>query len=106
MEEKDNQLLDLLVLLILFAIICVIFVRGNNEISSSNAADQQNLNVSQFSDFVRPPSEFVSSAQCFGFFDGKEYGGNVMSTPVEDGGGTRQRRSSSSYPDLRQGHWL
>ncbi|KAL2553814.1 hydroxyproline-rich glycoprotein family protein [Forsythia ovata] len=90
------------VLLVLFAIICGVFFRRNDEVSSSEAADQQNLNVSPVPDFVRPPGESVSSAQWFGFSDGKEYGGNVMSTPVGDGGGTRLRRSSSSYPDLRQ----
>ncbi|KAL2485310.1 hydroxyproline-rich glycoprotein family protein [Abeliophyllum distichum] len=73
------------VLLVLFAIICGVFVKRNNEISSFDAADQQNLNVSQVSDFVWLPRESVSSAQWFGFSDDKEYGGNVMRTPVEDG---------------------
>ncbi|CAA2983549.1 Hypothetical predicted protein [Olea europaea subsp. europaea] len=96
---------SLIIVLVLFAILCGVFATVNNDFPSSDAADQQNLHVSQVSDFPRPqPGESVSSSLWYGFFGEKEYGGNVSSTPVRvgDGGGTRLRRSSSSYPDLRQ----
>ncbi|XP_022889224.1 uncharacterized protein LOC111404683 [Olea europaea var. sylvestris] len=96
---------SLIIVLVLFAILCGLFARINYDVPSSDAADQQNLNVPQVSDFARPPpGESVSSSQWYGFFDGKEYGGNESSTPlpVGDGGGTRLRSSSSSYLDLRQ----
>ncbi|CAA2983550.1 formin 20 [Olea europaea subsp. europaea] len=90
---------SLIIVLVLFAILCGLFARINDDVPSSDAADQQNLNVPQVSDFARPPpGESVSSSQWYGFFDGKEYG-DLMSVKSE-GGDSMGPSISCPSPDV------
>ncbi|PIN19844.1 hypothetical protein CDL12_07467 [Handroanthus impetiginosus] len=90
------------ILLVLFAILCGVFARRNED-EAPPADEQENLgSVSSVSSFVNRPRQPVSY-NWMDFPDRKEY--NSTSSSVNgggDGGGGRLRRSSSSYPDLRQ----
>ncbi|KAK4396879.1 hypothetical protein Sango_1524500 [Sesamum angolense] len=82
------------IVLVLFAILCGVFARRNDEAPASgddDAADQRRLeSVSNVSSFVNNPRQSVPG--WMDFPDRKEY--NRISS------GGRLRRSSSSYPDL------
>ncbi|KAK6139638.1 hypothetical protein DH2020_026622 [Rehmannia glutinosa] len=86
------------IVLVVFAILCGVFARRNDGSPPSDDADNQNLtSVSSVSSLVNRPRQSVST--WLDFPDRKEYNsvGDVSSAS-----GSRLRRSSSSYPDLRQ----
>ncbi|XP_073016599.1 uncharacterized protein [Primulina eburnea] len=83
------------ILLVLFAVLCGVFARRNEESSSSDGAET----VQTAYEFVNSGRPSVSGGFWLEYPDRKLYDktSDYMNT-----GGNRLRRSSSSYPDLRR----
>lgn len=99
------------IILVLFAILCGIFARKNDDESASGEEDDNSVSSSNAPSVARNistnvvgESESVSiSQQWFGFSERNKIYHPVNSTPAGGANGARGlRRSSSSYPDLRQ----
>ncbi|OMO91713.1 hypothetical protein COLO4_18154 [Corchorus olitorius] len=94
------------ILLVLFAILCGVFARRNDDVdnnSNNNNNNVRNYNVNKYR-----PNDPVSHQQWFDqFSERKIYGDDINNVPpmINSSAATgvrRLKRSSSSYPDLRQ----
>lgn len=89
------------VFLVLFAILCGIFARKNDDESASGEDNSTVSNAPSVPDNSNIGESVSVSHQWFGFSESNKIYDPVNSTP--GGNGVRGlRRSSSSYPDLRQ----
>ncbi|XP_073137875.1 uncharacterized protein [Henckelia pumila] len=85
------------IFLVLFAVLCGVFARRNDETSSSYGAETALINAYEV---VNSGSRSVSGADWLESPDRKAYA--RLTSSYVNTGGSRLRRSSSSYPDLRQ----
>ncbi|KAJ8750905.1 hypothetical protein K2173_016086 [Erythroxylum novogranatense] len=86
------------VCLVLFAILCGIFARRNDDDSTTNDYDRSTQNVPRVAHDSKPQQYSVSN-QWFDQFSEKIFANPSFNTPVTSTG--RLKRNSSSYPDLK-----